>query len=61
MGDAVFDWMVILLMMLANYVEAIDDDYHPSSSPAFDEGNLASISRFYPISILSIISDINSN
>ena len=51
MGDVAFDRLVLLLLILANSVEAIDDDYHPSSSPAFDEGNLASISRFYPIGI----------
>lgn len=55
MSDSAFDRKVLLLMILANSVKAIDDDFHPSSSAAFDEGNLASISRFYPIGICSIM------
>ena len=55
MSFVAFDRRVLMLLTLAISVEAIDDDYHPSSSAAFDEGNLASISRFYPIGICSIM------
>ena len=40
-----------MLILLLNYADGNIGDYHPSSSAAFDEGKLSSISRFYPIGI----------
>ena len=43
-----------IFIIFATYTDGKNDDYHPSSSAAFDEGKLSSISRFYPIGTLSI-------
>ena len=43
---------MVMLILLESYVNGNIGDYHPSSSAAFDEGKLSSISRFYPIGIV---------
>ena len=40
---------MLMLILLGSCVNGRIGDYHPSSSAAFDEGKLSSISRFYPI------------
>ena len=47
--------LLSMFMIFAIYTDGKNDDYHPSSSAAFDEGKLSSISRFYPIGSLSIL------
>ena len=45
------EWNMFMLMLISleSCVNGNIGDYHPSSSAAFDEGKLSSISRFYPI------------
>ena len=49
-------WKVIIFGALSMIYEANGNvgDYHSSSSAAFDEGKLESISRFYNIGIIKI-------
>ena len=49
-------WKVVIFGVLLMMHEANGKigDYHSSSSAAFDEGNLESISRFYNIGIIKI-------
>ena len=48
----VWNWCILMLVLFGSCVNGNIGDYHPSSSAAFDEGKLASISRFYPIGIV---------
>ena len=43
---------VPMFMIFVTFTDGNHGDYHPSSSAAFDEGKLSSISRFYPIGTL---------
>ena len=46
------DKLISIFVIFATYTDGKHEDYHPSSSAAFDEGKLSSISRFYPIGTL---------
>ena len=54
------DKFISICVIFATYTDGKHDDYHPSSSAAFDEGKLSSISRFYPIGMLSMFNCYNA-